>query len=200
VHWLRKNSVPSTSGGFDRQVLRFKKRRTKWRKKKDLEEYVALAWAYDQLSKKNRKHLRFLSTAIRMKVKGKRVLLTHAGTALQKKPIDADTSKKCLQQVATEAKADMIACGRSHIALLRQAGGVLFVNPGSVGLPYDGDPRASYALLQFGSEAVQVHHHRVDYDLEQTVAAIRDSDLPEAIAQMFLQGRELDTIKRMLAK
>jgi putative phosphoesterase len=200
VRWLKNNSIPSTSGSFDRQMLRFKKRKDKWRKKKDLEQYVALTWAYEQLSKRRRKYLRFLSTEIRMQVKGKRVLLTHAGSDSKWEPLTADTSRKHLRQVAQEAKADVIAYGHSHHTALRRVSNVLFINPGSVGLPYDGDPRASYALLRFGPESIEVRRHRVAYDVERTVAAIRDSGLPEAFAQMFLQGRDLDTIKRSLAK
>ena len=41
-----------------------------------------------------------------------------------------------------------------------------------------------------------MQHHRVGYDVERTVAAIRERDLPEAFAQMFLQGRSLDAVLR----
>ena len=77
VQRLQKEYVLSTIGNYDRQVLRFKKQQSKWRVKKQLEKYLALKWAYEQLSKKSRRYLRFLSREIRMKVDGRRILLTH---------------------------------------------------------------------------------------------------------------------------
>jgi hypothetical protein len=39
-----------------------------------------------------------------------------------------------------------------------------------------------------------VRHYRVAYDVERAVAATREHRLPEAFAQMMLQGRDLDTV------
>lgn len=77
VQRLRQHYALSTQGRYDRQVLRFKKRKEKWHRSKGLEEYLALEYAYEQLSGKSRKYLRFLSDEVRMQVRGKRVLLTH---------------------------------------------------------------------------------------------------------------------------
>jgi diadenosine tetraphosphatase ApaH/serine/threonine PP2A family protein phosphatase len=45
------------------------------------------------------------------------------------------------------------------------------VNPGSVGMPFDGDPRASYAIV---ADAGELEHRRVEYDHMRTVEAVRD--------------------------
>ena len=52
----------------------------------------------------------------------------------------------------------------------------LIVNPGSVGQPRDGDPRASYAILD--TESLAVEHHRVEYPVEKTQAKMMEYDLP----------------------
>ena len=44
------------------------------------------------------------------------------------------------------------------------------------------------------SALFQVQHHRVEYDVERAVAAIREHELPETFAQMLLQGRNLDAV------
>ena len=88
----------------------------------------------------------------------------------------------------------MIICGHSHRPFVRQVDGVWFINTGSVGRPDDGDPRACYAILEIDSESIQVQHYRLEYDVERAVAAIRENELPEAFAQMLLQGRDLDTV------
>jgi putative phosphoesterase len=179
VQRLQLEYVLSTSGKFDRKVLRFKKRERKWREKKPLEEYVALKWAYEQLSKASRRYLRFLSREIRMKARGRRILLTHTSPAQVKGILQHDTPERHLRHVARLARADVIVSGFTHRPFVRQVGGVHFVNPGSVGWPYDGDRQASYATLVLEDE-VQVEHHRVAYDAEPLIAALRAHNLPQA--------------------
>jgi putative phosphoesterase len=194
VRKLRDENALSTIGSYDQRVLRFKKRREKWRRKQRLEEYVALEWAYGQLSKRSRKYLRFLSAEMRMTVKGRRVLLTHGCPGPREKSISPKEPEETLVRLGQDAGADLIVCGLSHKPFARQADGIWFINPGSVGLPVDGDPRASYALLQFGAKEIQVTHHRVAYDVEQMATALRDARLPTAFAEMFRQGRDLEAV------
>jgi diadenosine tetraphosphatase ApaH/serine/threonine PP2A family protein phosphatase len=52
----------------------------------------------------------------------------------------------------------------------------LIINPGSVGQPRDGDPRASYAILD--TEAMTIEHRRVVYEVERTQAKMMEHDLP----------------------
>jgi predicted phosphodiesterase len=60
------------------------------------------------------------------------------------------------------------------------------VNPGSVGQPRDGDPRAAYAL--YDSEQRIVYLRRIQYPIEATAAAIRQARLPEVLAQRLALG------------
>jgi len=52
----------------------------------------------------------------------------------------------------------------------------LILNPGSVGQPRDGDPRASYVLLD--SETLTAEYRRVAYPVEKTQAKMMDYNLP----------------------
>jgi predicted phosphodiesterase len=62
-----------------------------------------------------------------------------------------------------------VVFGHTHLQFRRSAA-VELVNPGSVGLPFDGDRRAAYAL--FGDEALELR--RVEYDHERSAAAARE--------------------------
>jgi len=197
VQRLRKENVLSIAGNYDLKVLQFKQKREKWRKKKQREKYLAFKWAYENLSKKSRKYLRFLSKELRLKVKGKRILLTHGSPASNEEHLTPDISEERLRKLAKMAKADVILCGHSHQPFARQVDDVWFINPGSVGRPDDGDPRACYAILQIKSEGLQVRHYRLEYDIERAVAAIREHQLPEVFAQMTLQGYNLDVVLQM---
>lgn len=68
-------------------------------------------------------------------------------------------------------EAERVVFGHTHLAFKRSGpGGIQLVNPGSVGMPFDGDHRASYAVI----EGDRVEHRRVEYDWEASVAAVRE--------------------------
>ena len=59
------------------------------------------------------------------------------------------------------------------------------LNPGSVGQPRDGDPRAAYLIVELGRSA---RFHRVAYELERTQAEMRAAELPEPLAARLAAG------------
>jgi len=67
------------------------------------------------------------------------------------------------------------------------AEGGWLLNPGSVGQPRDGDPRAAW--LELDTEAWTALWHRVDYDIEAAAAAIRAAGLPSSLAERLDAGR-----------
>jgi predicted phosphodiesterase len=65
--------------------------------------------------------------------------------------------------------------------------GEWLINPGSVGQPRDGDPRAAWLELDLGGwRAV---YRRVDYDIAGAAAAIRAARLPDSLAERLLYGQ-----------
>jgi predicted phosphodiesterase len=60
------------------------------------------------------------------------------------------------------------------------------LNPGSVGQPRDGDPRAAYLVLDLA--AGRATFGRVEYPIERTQAEIRDLGLPDALADRLADG------------
>lgn len=63
----------------------------------------------------------------------------------------------------------------------------MIINPGGVGQPRDGDPRASYAI--YNSEPETVTHYRVEYDVETTQNKMRKHQLPEFLIERLEFGR-----------
>ena len=60
-------------------------------------------------------------------------------------------------------------------------------NPGSVGQPRDGDPRAAW--LELDTETWEANYHRVDYDIDRAAEAITATDLPEHLARRLYVGQ-----------
>jgi putative phosphoesterase len=77
--------------------------------------------------------------------------------------------------------------GHTHLPFRRMAGGVELVNPGSVGLPWDGDTRAAYALVH---DDGRIEHRRATYDVAASAAKVRSlGPWAEEIAREIEQGR-----------
>jgi diadenosine tetraphosphatase ApaH/serine/threonine PP2A family protein phosphatase len=104
--------------------------------------------------------------------------------------------------LATEAP--LVLVGHSHVALVigldddelhgglapvgteLQLDGRWLLNPGSVGQPRDGDPRAAWLELDTGER--RARFHRVDYPISETQAKIREAGLPEELANRLAHG------------
>ena len=82
--------------------------------------------------------------------------------------------------------------GHTHLPFARTSavGAIELVNPGSVGMPFDGDHRAAYALLH---DDATLEHRRVAYDHAAVTDALRDrfgdSDWHDRLAYRFAQAR-----------
>jgi diadenosine tetraphosphatase ApaH/serine/threonine PP2A family protein phosphatase len=103
-------------------------------------------------------------------------------------------------------EAPLVLVGHSHVplAIVQTDGSVLagglapegteaelgtgrfLINPGSVGQPRDGDPRAAWLLLDF--EARRAFFRRVEYPVESTQEEIRERGLPDALAERLARG------------
>ena len=64
--------------------------------------------------------------------------------------------------------------------------GRFLLNPGAVGQPRDGDPRAAYGV--FDDDAHMFEFHRVEYDVTATSSAILARGLPKALAMRLHCG------------
>ncbi len=77
----------------------------------------------------------------------------------------------------------VVVYGHIHTPFVHRLGGMTLANSGSVGLPYDGDRRASYALLDDAGVTIR----RVDYDVDREIEEVRHSGMPHAewVAKML---------------
>ena len=81
-----------------------------------------------------------------------------------------------------------ILFGHSHVQFRRDGpGDTLLVNPGSVGAPLDGDPRAAWAVYEHG----EINFRRTTYDVERAAAQMRSyGDWAEPIAHRIEHGSD----------
>ncbi len=191
VRLLSKAATASIVGNYDLKVLQFPEHAEEWRQTKRPEKYLAFRWAWENLSAGSREYLGSLPHERRFQAAGREVLLVHGSPAAIGESIYEDTVEERLIELAAMARADLVILGHTHRPFERRVGGCRFINTGSVGRQNDGDPRASYALLQLSPGAAEVTHYRVDYDIERAVAGVRRHQLPDTFAEMLRCGRKL---------
>ena len=98
-------------------------------------------------------------------------------------PGAADGDERLLAGV----KDQRVVFGHSHLQFRRPGpNGTELVNPGSVGMPLDGDVRAAWAIRR--GDALELR--RTEYDNERAAAKMAELDWGERVAQRLLNGRD----------
>jgi diadenosine tetraphosphatase ApaH/serine/threonine PP2A family protein phosphatase len=93
------------------------------------------------------------------------------------------------EELLDGAEAPRVIFGHTHLPFARSGPhGIELVNPGSVGMPFDGDPRAAYALL--GDDG-RIEHRRVEYDHAASAERVRaiGEAWSEVVARRIEQAR-----------
>ena len=79
-------------------------------------------------------------------------------------------------------KCDYLIVGHTHQPYTLRVNGTLIINPGSVGLSRDSDPRSAYAII----DGDDVQLKRAEYPVEQTLQAMEERT-PDATARQMLE-------------
>ena len=111
-----------------------------------------------------------------------RTLMCLAGHTHQSCFVAYDRTQRTVLRVLTRAEELATVTFRDDAATVRY-----LVNPGSVGQPRDGDPRASFAVIDTDEKRLSIH--RVAYDVETAARKIRQAGLPGFLADRLAVGR-----------
>jgi predicted phosphodiesterase len=105
----------------------------------------------------------------------KRVRLVHGSPRKVNEYMFEDKPARTFERIAAIADCDVLVFGHTHKPWVREYGGVLFVNCGSVGKPKNGDPRASFALLSAEDDELRVTTSRAVATRGAPLASCRDA-------------------------
>ena len=135
---------------------------------------------WDALAHDERRYLLQLPVTQRFTLDGKRFLLVHA---TPRDPLDEYLMKdpETWARRVQNVEADIVCVGHSHMQFNLMADGVVVLNPGSVGQPRDGDPRAAYAIIDDN----KIELKRVAYPVEETIARIEATPLPDRAKEIM---------------
>lgn len=160
VQRVRQLAVPCVRGNTD-----------EWLTAAATERDPIATWTRDRLSPASRTFLGALPFDHRIDD----LVIVHATPWSVSDLIPKDAGATQIRRVLAEARAAAVVYAHIHEAWIGEVAGVgLLVNSGSVGFPFDGDARPSYALLDRTSAGWRATIRRVSYDVEGAAAAFPD--------------------------
>jgi predicted phosphodiesterase len=151
-------------------------------------------WCFGRLSERHLEYIRTFRKTVEVALgEGRSLLCFHGSPKSNTDVIVSETPDKELgamlsgHAVSGHAGAGVMAGGHTHAQMIRRHGSVVFVNPGSVGLPVDGGgdearnpPWAEYAIVSSGDGISSVDMRRVPVDVGAVRWAALESGMPHA--------------------
>lgn len=132
-----------------------------------------------------------LPMTLRFAENGATFFSVHAspGDALYRYTLTPEAPDEHLRSELAGVTAEYVLLGHTHLPMIRRVGVQTVINPGSVGQPRDGDPRASYAVIENGVPRLK----RAAYDVDATVRDLRRMpiapDIAETLASILRSGK-----------
>jgi len=192
IQWFReRENTICISGNTDLRTLRILKGKKLKRPKKD-EKRVMYFWTAESLLPENITYLNSLPKQTGFTIDHTRIGIFHGTVDDPDEELDQSAPEIRFHQLARHSRYQVQIMGHSHIPVYKIIDGVHFINPGSVGRMFDGDPRASFAILKISSGNIAVEHFRLPYPVEKVVEGLKDHRLPDIYAKMFRIGRKLN--------
>jgi putative phosphoesterase len=145
---------------------------------------LSFRWTAEHMEARALHFLGSLPLSLTIRQGNWRLLAVHGSPRSDEEGITAATGDGDFDTMGVDpAAVDLLVCGHTHVPLDRTIKGVRVVNVGSVGLPFDGDPRPCYALVSVtrGEQtSLEVVLRRVAYDVEEVVEQFYAADHPAA--------------------
>ena len=192
IQWFRerKNAI-CIRGNTARKVLRILKGK-KLKKPGKNEKRVMYFWTSENLDPENITYLKALRKQTDIKVGGLRIGIFHGTLEDPDEELFPTAPVSRFRQLARDSVYQIQIMGHSHVPYYRMVDGVHFINPGSVGRPFDGNPRTSFAILKVDSGKIAVEHFRIPYAVEDVVKGLKEHKLPDIYAKMYRTGKKLN--------
>jgi predicted phosphodiesterase len=133
---------------------------------------AAAEWAHDALGEERVGWLRRLPCERRLMLDDTMVLACHASPGSQTQGFDAQLDPSVMLERISRTDARIICCGHTHVPEIRDLGWKIIVNDGSAGYVFDGDPTASWALVEIDGDEIRPEIRRAEFDTMAVANAI----------------------------
>ncbi|MBN2061440.1 MAG: metallophosphoesterase family protein [Deltaproteobacteria bacterium] len=191
IQWLREKNTISIVGNTDRAILRILKGK-KLKKPKKQEKRLMYFWTSEILYPENKLFLKSLPRQKDLTVNGIRIGVFHGTVQDPDEQLFPSSPIRRFRDLAKNSPYRIHIMGNSHVPYHKIVNGIHFINPGSVGRMFDGDPRASFAVLRLSTGRIEVEHFRIPYPVEDVVNSLKNHRLPDIYVKMFQTGTKLN--------
>ncbi len=192
IQWFRKRKKSvCILGNTDRRILRILKGKKLKRPRKE-EKRVMYFWTSENLLPENVKYLKSLPRQTDFTSGNIHIGVFHGTFDDEDETLFPDTPESRFRELAKGSPYRVHIMGHSHTPYYKNIDGVHFINPGSAGRMFDGDPRASFAILKIYSGKIAVEHLRIPYPVEEVITGLKKSRLPDIYAKMYRKGKKLN--------
>jgi predicted phosphodiesterase len=169
VETIRRAGWPTIRGNHEDYLIEFRRHRVPeewWRQRR----WAASRWMAAELSETDVVWIEELPATLRSAAEPA-LLLVHGTPESANAGLGPWTHDRELRRHLESAAAEILICGHTHRSMDRRLAEGRVVNVGSVGLPFNRDPRAQYALFHRDGAGWDVEFRRVDYDRRQVLEA-----------------------------
>jgi len=192
IQWFReRKKTICIFGNTDRRVLRILNGKN-LRKPKKKEKRVMYFWTSENLLPMNIKYLKSLPEQTGFALSHLRIGVFHGTCDDPDEELFPDAPEARFHKLAKDSACQIHIMGHSHVPYYKVVDGVHFINPGSAGRMFDGDPRASFAILKISSRKIGVEHFRIPYPVKEVVKGLKKNRLPNIYTEMFKIGKKLN--------
>jgi putative phosphoesterase len=186
---IEDEAIPTVYGNYDYSIARdLEDCGCAYRDPHDRElGQRSVEWTLAHTDRRAKAFMRGLPFDLRFEMGEQRIRLVHGSPRKVNEYLFEDKPARTFERIAAGADCDLLVFGHTHQPWVREYGGVLFVNCGAVGKPKDGDPRASFALLELDkSRAVHASIERVAYDADAVAREVAAVGLPTEYAEKLV--------------
>ncbi len=133
--------------------------------------------------------MRSLPRRIDLLIGARRLAVVHGSSDRINEFVFGSNSDDDLRQLVRGAECDGVIGGHCGIPFTRLVDGLLWHNPGAIGIPAnDGTPRVWFSLLEPGNRAIEIRHLPLDYDHGAAAAAMRAARFPNGYTDALSSG------------
>jgi len=177
VRRVRERGWLSIGGNHEEYLLSFRREEVpaEWLR---TAEWSASRWMAAELGEDDVRYIAGLPfSAVSSKRPGLR--LVHGSPRSWNESIGPWTSDDEVTRHLERIEERVLVCAHTHRPMLREIDDGLVVNVGAVGLPFNRDPRAQYAILEHADGRWSARFRQVAYDRSRTLDAYRSSGFLE---------------------
>jgi putative phosphoesterase len=187
---LRELACPVVMGNADDEILNPEKLKSlKGGRIDPMVLFEMASWCAGRLREDDLDYLRSFRPTVGLELEELSLLLFHGSPRSFDEVIVATTPDETLEACFEGQQATFMAGGHTHAQLLRRFRQSTFINPGSVGLPFEysadgksvrNPPWAEYALVEVQRGLPNITFRRVPYDVRPMIEAALASGMPHA--------------------